>query len=63
VNGSLLTVIDQDLVATLADMGAVVLQAGQHGLVAVIHDGPTMPDHVAGAGVVLALRGLRESSR
>jgi hypothetical protein len=54
---------DQDLVAALADPGAVLLQAGQHDLVAVIHDGAAVTDYVAGAGVVLALAYLRNSSR
>jgi hypothetical protein len=45
-------VIDQNLVAGLADPGAVLLQARQHGLVAIIHHGPAMPGDVAGAGVV-----------
>lgn len=60
---SLLPVINQDFVAAPADVGAVFLQAGQHRLVTIIHDGAAMPNHVAGAGIVLALRHLRGRRR
>jgi hypothetical protein len=56
---SLLPVIDQDLVAALADARAMLFQAGQHGRVAVIHDRTAVTRHVAGTGVVLALLDLR----
>jgi hypothetical protein len=59
----LLTVFDQNLVAAPADPGAMLLQAGQHRLIAIIHDGSAVPHHVAGAGIVLPLRWLRGSRR
>jgi len=55
---SLLAVFNQDLVAASADAGAMSLQAGQHRLITIIHDGSAVPHHVAGAGIVLALRYL-----
>lgn len=58
---SLLAVIDENLVAAPADAGAMFLQAGQHRLITIIHDGSAVPHHVAGAGVVFALRWLRGS--
>ena len=44
----------QRLLTGLADAGAVLLQARQHDLVAVIHLGPAKPRDVAGAGVMAA---------
>ncbi len=55
-------VIDQDLVAALADARAMLLQAGQHGRVAVIHDRTAVTRHVAGTGVVLALLTCAEAT-
>jgi hypothetical protein len=60
---ALLPVVDQDLAAGLADPGAVLLQARQHRIVAIIHYGPAMAGDVAGAGIVprpLLGRGRRE---
>jgi len=61
--GGLLAVLNQNPVAAPADAGAMFLQAGQHRLIAIIHDGSAVPDHISGAGIVLALRGLRGSRR
>jgi hypothetical protein len=58
-----LAVLNQNPVTAPADAGAMFLQAGQHRLIAIIHDGSAVPDHVSGAGIVLALRGLRGSRR
>jgi len=52
----------QRLLTRLADAGAVLLQARQHDLVAVIHLGPAKPRNVAGAGVMARLL-LRRSRR
>ena len=61
-DGKLLPVIDQDLRAGLAEAGAVLLQTGQHGLVAVIHHGPAMARNVARAGVMALLLRRRRGS-
>ena len=62
-NGLSLPVLNQNPVAAPADMGAVVLEAGQYRLITIIHDGPAVPHHVAGAGIVLALGRLRGRRR
>src|SRR6185437_4590353 len=59
---ALLPVLDQNLVAALADAGAVFLQAGEHGLVAVIHHLAAVTRDIARAGVVAGLL-LRRSHR
>src|SRR5580692_10939448 len=59
----LLPVVGQHLVAGLAEAGAVLLQAGEHHLIAVIHDRAAVPRHVACAGVVAGLLLLRPGSR
>ena len=46
----LLPVACQHLLAALADLGAVLLQAGQHDLVAILHLRPAIPRDVARAG-------------
>ena len=48
-----LPMIGQHLVAGLADAGAVLLQTGEHGGIAVIHHRAAMTRHVARAGIVL----------
>ena len=47
-----LAVVDQHLVAGLADPGAVLLQARQHRIVAIIHHGAAMASDVPGTGIV-----------
>ncbi len=54
---ALLPVLGQDLVAGLREPGAVLLQAGQHDLIAFIHMGPAKSRDVARAGVMPLLRG------
>ena len=45
----------QHLLAGLADLGAILLQARQHDLVALLHLRPAKPRDVAGAGVMARL--------
>jgi hypothetical protein len=52
-------VAGQHLLTGLANAGAVLLQARQYDLVAVIHLGPAKPRHVAGAGIMALLRRSR----
>src|SRR5881227_2064346 len=58
----LLPVARQYLLAGLADLGAVLLQAGQHDLIAILHVRPAIPRNVARAGVMSLLL-LRRSGR
>jgi hypothetical protein len=65
---ALLAVADQDGVALFADLGAVLLQAGEHRQVAIVHHGATMARNVWSAGFLLvdgaaALRILSECAR
>ena len=55
----LLPVIRQGLLAGLAEPGAILFQARQHDLVAVIHMSPAKPRDVAGTGVMPRLRRSR----
>ena len=55
--------LDQDLVAGPLDVPAMLLQAGEHHLVAVIHDPAAQPHDVTRAGVVLAPGGLCRRAR
>ena len=48
--------IGQHLVAGLADAGAVLLQTGEHGGIAVIHHRAAMTRDVARASIVLVSR-------
>jgi hypothetical protein len=48
-------VFGQYFLARLAQPGAVLLQAGQHGLIAFAHDGAAMTGNIAGAGVMALL--------
>jgi hypothetical protein len=57
----LLPVTDQHLLAGPADPGAILLQARQHDLVAVIHVSPAKTGHIPRAGVTPLL--LRRSAR
>jgi hypothetical protein len=52
----LLSVFRHDLVAGPADPGAVLLQAGQHDRIAVVHASSAKPRDVARAGVMALLR-------
>jgi hypothetical protein len=52
---SSLSVFGQDLVAGLGEPGAVLLQAGQHDLVAIIDMSPAEARNVARAGIVTGL--------
>ena len=63
--GALLPVFGQDLVAGLAEPGAVLLQAGQHDLIALIHMGAAEARHIARAGIVplLLAEALKRSER
>ena len=47
----------QQILASLAEPGAVLLQAGQHDLVAFAEMGPAEPLGIARAGVLALLRG------
>jgi hypothetical protein len=58
----LLPVIGQRLLATLAQPSPMLLQASQHGVVAVIENGTTMSLGIARAGVAPLLLLLRRSS-
>ena len=58
-----LPVIGQHLVTAPADAGAIFPEAGQHRLITIIHDRTAMTRHVAGAGIVLALRRLGRDRR
>jgi hypothetical protein len=51
-------VVDQNFLAAPRNPAAVLLQAGQHDLIAGVHLGATKPRNVACAGIVL-VRGLR----
>jgi hypothetical protein len=55
-------VIGQDLRAGLAEAGAVLLQASQHDLVAIIHHGPAMARNISCAGVMPLLLRRRRGS-
>jgi len=54
--GALLPIIGQHLFAGLAEPGAVLLQAGQHDRIAVIHHRTAEARNVARAGIVPLLR-------
>jgi hypothetical protein len=54
MRGALLTVVGQNLRANLAQAGAVLLQARQNGIVAVIDHGPAEPRHITSASRVRA---------
>jgi hypothetical protein len=56
-------VINQNLFAALADLGAILLEARQHGLVAIIHHRAAMPGDIAGASVIPGLLLLRRGRR
>jgi hypothetical protein len=45
-------VLGQDFVAGPGEPGPVLLQAGQHGLIAIIENGPAEPRGVTRAGIV-----------
>ena len=53
----------QHLLAALADLGAVLLQAGQHELIALLHLRPAIARGVARAGVMPLLPVLRRLRR
>jgi hypothetical protein len=57
----LLSVFGQNLFAALADPGTVLLEACQHGRIAVIHHSPAMTCDVARAGIMSPLRRSRGS--
>jgi hypothetical protein len=62
LGAALLPVLGQNFLAGLAQAAAVLLQACQHGLIAIAHYRPAMTRHVAGAGVMpLLLRRRRRS--
>jgi hypothetical protein len=48
----LLPVAYQDLIAGMGQLGTIVLQAGQHGKVVLIHHGATVFLNIAGAGLL-----------
>ena len=50
----LLAVADQHVVAGLADLGTIFLEAGQNHQIALIHDVAAKLLHVAGAGLLLS---------
>ena len=54
--GRLLPVIGKDLFAGLAEPGAVLLQAGQHCRIAIIHHRTAEARNIARAGIVPLLR-------
>jgi hypothetical protein len=51
-------VVDQDFVAGPGNALTILLQTGEHGLIAVIHDGPAKARNVARTSIVL-MRSLR----
>ena len=58
---SLLPVIGQDLVAGLAEPGAMLLEATQNGRIAVVHHRPAMARHIPRTGIVPLLSRRRGS--
>ena len=56
-SADLLPVLDQDLFASLGELGTMLLQAGQHGLIAIIEDRPAKSRGITRAGIVSDLLG------
>ena len=57
MKNALLAVLCQDLEAGLAQPGTILLQAGQHDLIAFIHVSAAVARDIARAGIVLLLLG------
>ncbi|MGY3122223.1 hypothetical protein ACVWXN_008560 [Bradyrhizobium sp. i1.4.4] len=51
----LLPVIRQHLVAGFAEAGTVLLEASEHGAIAIVHHGTAEARHIARAGIVAGL--------
>jgi hypothetical protein len=48
-------VIRQHLIAALAEPGAVLLQAGEHGTIAIVHHGAAEAADIARTGIMAGL--------